>query len=450
MDDKPKKDKEDVTSIVKFAPIAIFSVDTNRRILSWNNKAQEITGYTAEEVIGKECTIFADEPCQNKCWLYSNDIEKPISGRVCHIKRKDGQLGITIKNADLLKDEKGNVIGGVESFEDIAGLRQTQEVIIKAAEEWRTTFDSINDLISIQDNDFKITRVNRAYSNAFKMKPQEVLGKTCYELFHGRKGPLPNCPHVKTMETKKPASAEFFDHRIKTYLEISTSPIFNKQGEIIGTVHIAKDITERKQARRDLQLSLEKLERLLNETSSALASAVEKRDPYTAGHQQRVAQLAWAIGHKMKVPADMLRGIHLAAIIHDIGKMYVPAELLSKPGKLSDIEFALIKTHSQVGYDILKTIEFQWPVAKIVLQHHERLDNSGYPQSLSAKEILLEAKILAVADVVEAMASHRPYRPALGIDKALYEISRKKDILYDVEVVDACLGLFNEEQFIFE
>jgi HD-GYP domain-containing protein (c-di-GMP phosphodiesterase class II) len=173
------------------------------------------------------------------------------------------------------------------------------------------------------------------------------------------------------------------------------------------------------------------------------------RDPYTSGHQKRVAQLAVAIAGDLGLPKDEIHGIHLAASIHDLGKIRVPAEILSKPGKLTDIEYLLIKAHAQAGYDILKGIEFPWPLANIVLQHHERLDGSGYPQGLKGEKILLGARIIAVADVVEAMASHRPYRAAMGLDLALAEIERGRSTAYDLAVANACLKLFREVTFAF-
>ena len=172
----------------------------------------------------------------------------------------------------------------------------------------------------------------------------------------------------------------------------------------------------------------------------------ETRDPYTAGHQRRVADLARAIALEMNLPLDMIDGIHMAAAIHDLGKISVPAEILSKPTKLLDIEFMLIKIHSQCGYDILKDIDFPWPVARTVLEHHERMNGSGYPNGLTGDKILMEARILSVADVVESMASHRPYRPALGIKAALNEISKNKGILYDPGPSEACLRLFHEKE----
>jgi PAS domain S-box-containing protein len=213
---------------------------------------------------------------------------------------------------------------------------------------------------------------------------------------------------------------------------------------------LQRSLAEREQAQEELQRTAETLRKTLGATIQAMAATVETRDPYTAGHQRRVADLARAIADEMGLSKEQIDGIRMAGLIHDLGKITIPAEILSKPTQLNEFEWGIIQAHPQVGYDLLKTVDFMWPVAQIVLQHHERMDGSGYPQGLSGEEIMLEARILAVADVVEAMASYRPYRPARGIDEALEEISRNRDILYDPEVVDACLKLFTEKGFEFE
>jgi putative nucleotidyltransferase with HDIG domain len=207
-------------------------------------------------------------------------------------------------------------------------------------------------------------------------------------------------------------------------------------------------VCRRKEMDEELALGVRKLLNALEGSIKAMALTVETRDPHTAGHQRRVAQLAEAIAVEIKLPKDRIEGVRLAALVHDIGKIGIPAEILSKPGSLHALEFAFIKNHPQKGYDILKTIEFPWPIAEIVRQHHGRLNGSGYPP-LSGEEIILEARIIGVADVVEAMCFHRPYRPALGIDVAFKEITAQRGILYDPGVVDACLGLFNEKDFKF-
>jgi len=182
----------------------------------------------------------------------------------------------------------------------------------------------------------------------------------------------------------------------------------------------------------------------------AMSVILEMRDPYTAGHQRRVADVACAIAREMKLSERDIKGIWIAGLLHDVGKLGVPAEILTKSGKLSQSEFNIIKSHPKVGYDILEMIEFRWPVNQAILQHHERLDGSGYPGGLSGEDIILDARILSVADVVEAMSSHRPYRPALGLDSALEEISKGRDVLYDSKAVDACLNLFQEKEIEFE
>jgi putative nucleotidyltransferase with HDIG domain len=211
-----------------------------------------------------------------------------------------------------------------------------------------------------------------------------------------------------------------------------------------------RDITERRETAKRLEQSFQNLEKAMNGSVQAISLTVESRDRYTAGHQKRVAQLGCAIAQKLGYGSDQIRCIRIAALLHDIGKISVPQEILSKPGKLTDVEFRLIKTHSQTGYDILKSVEFPWPIADMVVQHHERMDGSGYPSGIREDKLLMEARILAVADVVEAMSSHRPYRAPLGVDKALEEISRNSGILYDPSVVDACMWVFNDEGFKFE
>lgn len=209
----------------------------------------------------------------------------------------------------------------------------------------------------------------------------------------------------------------------------------------------AREKQGRLRAEDGLRLALSKLQKVLEQTVNALASVTEIRDPYTAGHQRRVSQLASEIGNEFGLPSDMVEGIKVAGALHDIGKIAIPSEILTKPSKLVDVEFALVKGHSAAGYEILKDIDFPWPVAQAVYQHHERFNGSGYPRGLAGQDILPEARILAVADVVEAMASHRPYRPAHGIETALNEIVNGRGVLYDPEVADACLRLFRERGY---
>jgi putative nucleotidyltransferase with HDIG domain len=231
---------------------------------------------------------------------------------------------------------------------------------------------------------------------------------------------------------------------------ISATVWRDADSSVLGYRGIIHDITERKRAQEQLQQSYLTLTSALRGTVDALAALAETRDPYTAGHQQRVARLASAIAVEMGLSDGLVEGIHMAGVVHDIGKIHIPAEILSKPTELTDIEWQMIKTHPQTAHDILRTVKLPWPVAKIVLQHHERMDGSGYPNGLTEEDILIEAKILAVADVVEAMARDRPYRPAHGIEEALHEISDKSGTFFYEPAVKACLRLFREKGFELE
>ncbi len=222
-----------------------------------------------------------------------------------------------------------------------------------------------------------------------------------------------------------------------------------KEEEIYLTEYNKRLITKLEKKVLDLKKSEKRLQKTMEDTIYTIGKIAETRDPYTAGHQKNVSQIAIFIAQEMKLPKDKIEGVRIASLVHDIGKISLPAEILNKPTKLSEMEYGLIKDHSQVGYDVLKSIDFPWPVARITLQHHERLNGSGSPNKLKGDEIVLEAKIIGVADVIDAMSSHRPYRPAWGIDKALEEISKNKGILYEPEVVDVCLKLFKKKEFKF-
>jgi len=296
------------------------------------------------------------------------------------------------------------------------------------------------------DNDFQITRVNSAMAERLKRTPQELIGKFCYEMFHGLQRPPSYCPHDEIIRDKKEISAEFLDPQLGGYFFLTGTPLPGTN----SVIHVFRDITDRKEAEEKVLEGAGKLRKAIEGIVQAMAATVEAKDPYTAGHQRRVADLSRAIAQEMGFSDDRIDGIHMAGMIHDLGKLSIPAEILSKPTQLTEIEFNLIKVHPWSGYEILKGIDFPWPIARIVFQHHERINGAGYPLQIKGEEILPEAKVLAVADVVEAIASHRPYRPAHGIDKALEEITKNKGILYDPEVVEVCLRIFQEKRFVLE
>jgi putative nucleotidyltransferase with HDIG domain len=276
----------------------------------------------------------------------------------------------------------------------------------------------------------------------------DPAGRPCYEVLHGRAALCEVCASDKVFEEGQShiwewSAPQGFAFQIYDY------PFTDTDGAPL-VLELGIDITARKQAEEALKEKHAMVMRTLQGTVMALSAAVERRDPYTAGHQRRVTQLALALGREFGLDPERLEGLEVACLLHDIGKIAIPAEILSKPGMLNDFEFNMIKSHPQVAFEILKGIIFPWPVTQIIAQHHERVNGSGYPFGLEGEDILLESRILGVADVVEAMASHRPYRPALGIDEALAEVSQKQGVLYDPEVVAACLRLFKEQGFTLE
>ncbi|OGP49709.1 MAG: hypothetical protein A2Y79_05330 [Deltaproteobacteria bacterium RBG_13_43_22] len=293
--------------------------------------------------------------------------------------------------------------------------------------------------------DFIYLVVNDAFELQTGLK--DVVGKRVTEVIPGIREADPQLFEIygRVAMTGRPERFEMFLNILQMWFWVSVySPA---KDHFVAVFDV---ITERKKAEGKLTHTLENLRNALTGIIQVIAATVETRDPYTAGHQRRTADLARTIAGEMGLTEDQQDGLLMAGIIHDLGKVSIPAEILSKPTQLTDIEYKLIKEHSQIGYEILKNIDFPWPIAEIVLKHHERLNGSGYPQGLKGKEICLEARILMVADVVEAMASYRPYRPALGIEAALEEIEKNKGILYDSRVVEVCLGLFREKGFSFE
>jgi PAS domain S-box-containing protein/putative nucleotidyltransferase with HDIG domain len=255
--------------------------------------------------------------------------------------------------------------------------------------------------------------------------------------------PSPRHPHCEDMLLVTSAGRE-------VPVAMSVTPVMGPRGGLKGRVLVLRDVTLRKRAETEVKRSMSELRTTFRQTVRALASMAEKRDPYTAGHQQRVARLACAIGRDMGLSEDALEGLEMAGILHDVGKVYVPAEILSKPARLSQMEMGIMKTHPEVGFEILREVSFPWPVARAVLEHHERMDGSGYPAGLHGHEISLEARILAVSDVVEAMSSHRPYRAALGLARALDEIKSGRGRGFEPDAVDVCLHLFDGGGFSFE
>ncbi len=312
--------------------------------------------------------------------------------------------------------------------------------------------DNTSTAISLKDTQGHYILINRKFGELFNVSNESVVGKTDYDIAPQKLADKYRADDLEALEEGTPIQVEEIFHHPDgdhTYLAIKF-PMYDTTRTVYGICSIATDITERKRNESELKRSHDRLHQALEDTITAVARAVEARDLYVAGHQRRVAQLAVAIARQMGLPDDQVDGIYMGAIIHDIGKIHLPAEILNKPARLFDTEFALVKSHPEVGYNILKDVKLPWPVAQIIHQHHEHLDGSGYPRGLKGDDILLEARIVCVADVVEAIAGHRPYRPAKGIKKALEEIEKHKGIFYDPKIVDACIRVLHNKKFQFE
>jgi len=325
---------------------------------------------------------------------------------------------------------------------DIIKRKQAEEKLKKSEEKFRTLYEQSNDAIFLYNLEGKILDVNTRVLKMLGCKKEGIISKYIQSLLS-----KDEFSTVKKafQQIKEQGDVRFESRFIRKdgseiFVDISSKLVDQKKEIVQGVV---RDITGQKQFQ-------EKLKKTIDAILDTISKLIEAKDPYTAGHQRRVSQLTIAIAKELNLSQDKVEGIRIASLIHDIGKIGLPTEILSKPTRLSDIEFNLIKEHSKMGYDILKSIDFSYPVADIVLQHHEKINGSGYPQGLKDQDILPEAKIIIIADVVEAISSDRPYRPALGIDKALEEISKNKGILYDSEAVDVCLRLFKEKGFKFE
>ncbi|ATX78763.1 HDIG domain-containing protein [Mariprofundus aestuarium] len=316
------------------------------------------------------------------------------------------------------------------------------------------SLDSITEgLIWINEDD-RIQWCDNAFARMLGQPPIQLLGKDLFDIMPlALKGAsLERGEHPVSRVNKECRQAigqyEYTNEHTRTF-ETSASYV-DLQSAGFSKVVVFHDITQQKQAFGMLEESKSRLRSALRGTVQVVSKAVEARDPYTSGHQLRVSSLSRAIAQEMGWNDEQVEGVRLGAIVHDIGKIQVPAEILSKPTKLTTAEYELVRCHAEAGFEILKDVEFPWPVANIAYQHHERLDGSGYPQGLKGDEICPEAKIVAVADVVEAMSSHRPYRAGLGLEVALGEIAINRGRFYDLAAVDACLKIFKDGSYSLE
>ncbi|MEW6187022.1 MAG: HD domain-containing phosphohydrolase [Thermodesulfobacteriota bacterium] len=367
---------------------------------------------------------------------------------------RDGSTVWTEMRLSFIRDEKNRPASILGVTRDISERRKAEHLVRESEARLRDIIFSIADWVWEVDENGVYTYSSQKGIDLFGEHRGDIIGKTPFDFMPSDEAQRVAAIFSEVSANKLPIK-DLENWNIgrngqRICLLTNGLPIVDERGNLKGYRGVDKDITRRKQMEMQIEKSHAKLRAALGTVISTLTVTVEVRDPYTAGHQKRVAHLAQAIGMEMGWKEDRLEGLWMAGTIHDIGKISVPAEILSKPSRLTPTEISLIQEHSQAGWDILKNVEFSWPIAEIILQHHERMNGSGYPRNLKGDEILMETRILSVADVVEAMVSHRPYRPALGVEAALEEIENNKGILYDPEVVEGCLRLFRQKGFSFE
>lgn len=453
-----RKSEERYRELVENAEIGIYEVDYETgRLVNVNDIICKLTGYSREEILSmKFIDLFIPESqtllIERLSKLQAAEQIAPTA-EYCG-KTKDGRL-IWISLHATYMYENGRLKGSKGILQNITERKLAEEAMRASEFKYRQIFENAIEGIYQVTAEGRFITVNKAFARmAGYDSPQELM-----DSIHDIEKQLYVHPgdrarflkHIREKGFVNNFEVEFRKKDGTTFwVLINARAVKDEYGNLLYNEGLMEDITIRKQTEERLNRSLESLKKAIGTTIQVLVSALETRDPYTAGHQSRSASLACAIAEEIDLSEDRIEGLRMAAIIHDIGKLSIPAEILTKPAKLTDLEYALIKEHSRSGYEMLKDVESPWPLAEIVYQHHERFNGSGYPRHLKGDEILIEARILAVADVVEAMASHRPYRASLGVEAALEEIEKKKGILYDPTVADACLKLFREKQYLFE
>jgi PAS domain S-box-containing protein len=440
--------------LFEYAPDAYYLSDLTGNFIDGNKTAEKLLGYKREEFIGKNFLkiglLSLDEFHKAASLLAMNAAGRPTGPDEFIVKNKDGgKVAVEIRTYPVTFKEQALVLGIAR---DITERKKAEQTLRENEEKYRTLTENIK--IGVYRNTVgpqgRFLEANRSMVKMFGFKSKnkfmagnvsdfyqnEEDGKAFNEKMI-RKGYVRN----EELFLKKNDGAPFIG-------SVSAVAVKDARGNVKYYDGTIEDITKRKQTEDKLQQAVEKIRQALGSIVNVVAATIEMKDRYTAGHQKGVAELARAIATEMGLPTDQIEGIRIAGTIHDLGKIFVPGEILCKPGKLNEYEFSIIKLHPEVAFDILKDIKFPWPIAQIVYQHHERMDGSGYPRGQKGEQILVEARILGVADVVEAMTAHRPYRPALGIEAALAEITQKRGILYDPEVVDACVRLFSRNQLL--
>ncbi len=456
--EKLREVMEQLSIIIENVQEGITFSDEQGKFYVYNSEMERLTGYTMEEAnTFKDFMqiLYPDREEYRKAMerlevVRNKKILKNIE--TVFTTKNGNQRHILLSTCLITYKEK---VMFLSIYHDVTELKDTERALRLSEEKYRSMFDNAVEGIFQSTPSGRFISSNPSLARMYGFSSPEELITTVNDIWTQLYVNPDDRLHLKEMLEKDGIVLGFETQLYRKdksilWVSINARIVRDAMGNVLYYEGTVEDITKRKMAEERLNRTLERLRKSIGITVQTIVQIVESRDPYTAGHQIKVSRLARAIAKEMKLPDNSIDAIRMAGLVHDIGKISIPSDILNKPGKLTGIEMELLKLHPQKGYEILKDIESEWNLGKIVLQHHERIDGSGYPKGLKGDEIIIEAKILAVADVVEAMSSHRPYRCALGIDEALKELEINKGVLYDKDVAEACIRLFKEGRFSFD
>ena len=441
-------------SIFENAVEGIFQSTPDSDLIAVNPAMARIFGYSSPDEMVADVTNIGHQLYVNSKdrHRFQQLLEKDevVEGFESQFYRKDGSALWGSLNVRTVKDSAGNVLFYEGTLEDITARKTAEEDLKKSEEKYRNIFENALEGIFQITPEGRYLSVNPALARIHGFNSPDEMIHSVTDIAHQLYVDPSRRAELKRLTEEKGFVKDFeIMMRRKDlslqWVSVNSHAVRDNNGNILYYEGTLQDITSRKLAEEELSQLKKTLEGVIN----AISSTVEMREPCSKDHQKRVSKLAGAIANEMGFTQDAIKNLVIAGLIHDIGKISIPAEILNKPAQLSEMEFSLVRTHALAGYNIVKTSGLSYPVSEVVLQHHERLNGSGYPTGLKGVEILLESRILAVADVVEAIVSNRPYRLALGINAGLTEIKKNKGILYDTDVVNVCLKLFQEKQFTF-
>lgn len=443
-------------ALMETSPACILVFHVHRKVVFANAETDRVLGLPPDKIVGMTCGeelrlldgtgTTLPEGELPVCRVFLN--EQPLYATEYAFDSPTGRRILSFSAAPLY-DETDAVARVVATVEDVTASKLREQALRESEARYRSLFEQSVDAVALVAVDGTVLEANPAFLKLFKVDSIAGFNAADHYVAPDSRQSFKERMEKEGQLLDDEQVLSRSDGSLMTCLRSAVSRR-DVDGRIVGYQTVLHDITERKQREREREESLERLQKAMHATVEAMSAAVEMRDPYTAGHQRRVTTVARAIAGELGVDGDSLQALTLGGQLHDLGKLHIPAEILSKPRALTKSEFMLIKEHAQASYDLLKGIDFPWPVADIAYQHHERLDGSGYPRGLKGDEMLPEARILAVADVFEAMSSHRPYRPSLGPEAALAELLAHRGTLYDPDAVDACVRIVREKGFILD